>query len=201
MAKLFFRYGAMNSGKTTHLLQVAHNYEERGMQVLVLKPIVDTKAGNQIISRLDVSREVDYLITKNEDVYELISIVFESDKISCVLVDEAQFLTKRQVDQLMKVVTKLDIAVICYGLRTDFKTNSFDGANRLLAIAHTIEEMKTICPCGRKAIFNARKLNGDFVFDGRQVEIDNQDKVEYLSLCAHCYQEEKEEREKNYIFT
>lgn len=201
MAKLFFRYGAMNSGKTTHLLQVAHNYEERGMQVLVLKPIVDTKAGNQIVSRLDVSREVDYLITKNEDVYELISIVFESDKISCVLVDEAQFLTKRQVDQLMKVVTKLDIAVICYGLRTDFKTNSFDGANRLLAIAHTIEEMKTICPCGRKAIFNARKLNGEFVFDGRQVEIDNQDKVEYLSLCAHCYQEEKEEREKNYIFT
>lgn len=188
MSKLYFRYGAMNSGKSTHLMQVAHNYEERGMKVILIKPATDKKGGDKLVSRLGVERKVDILCEKKMDIYEEIKKWQEVKfKIDCILVDEVQFMTKEQVDQLFKIAVVLDIPVICYGLRTDFMMEGFEGSTRLLLLAHSIEEMKTICKCGRKAILNGRKINGEFVFEGEQVAIDNIDNVQYESLCGHCY--------------
>ena len=191
MAKLYFRYGAMNSGKSTALMQVAHNYEERGMKVVVIKPRVDTKAKDKISSRIGIDRQVDHLIDKNEDVRDYI---YKLDNVKCVLVDEVQFLSSKQIDQLLFITIEKDIPVICYGIRTDFKLNGFEGSSRLLEIAHSIEEMKTICKCGRKALFNARVINGEFVFSGNQVAIDGNDEVTYESLCPKCYFEELEKK-------
>ena len=188
MSKLYFRYGAMNSGKSTHLMQVAHNYEERGMRVILIKPSTDKKGGDKLVSRLGVERKVDILCEKKMDIYEVIKKWQEVKfKIDCILVDEVQFMTKEQVDQLFKIAVVLDIPVICYGLRTDFMMEGFEGSTRLLLLAHSIEEMKTICKCGRKAILNGRKINDEFVFEGEQVAIDNIDNVQYESLCGHCY--------------
>ncbi len=188
MAKLYFRYGAMNSGKSTALMQVAHNYRERGMHSVIIKPRIDTKGGNTIVSRLGVDRTVDCMIEKNEDVNRrILDHQKEHGAIDCVLVDEAQFLSTGQVDQLFQFAVKERIPVICYGLRTDFKLNGFEGSQRLLLLAHSIEELKTICRCGKKAIFNGRKINGKFVFEGEQVAIDGQNKIEYEALCAECY--------------
>ena len=188
MNKLYFRYGAMNSGKSTHLMQVAHNYEERGMRVILIKPSTDKKGGDKLVSRLGVERKVDILCEKKMDIYEEIKKWQEVKfKIDCILVDEVQFMTKEQVDQLFKIAVVLDIPVICYGLRTDFMMEGFEGSTRLLLLAHSIEEMKTICKCGRKAILNGRKINDEFVFEGEQVAIDNIDNVQYESLCGHCY--------------
>ena len=188
MSKLYFRYGAMNSGKSTHLMQVAHNYEERGMKVILIKPSTDKKGGDKLVSRLGVERKVDILCEKKMDIYEEIKKWQEVKfKIDCILVDEVQFMTKEQVDQLFKIAVVLDIPVICYGLRTDFMMEGFEGSTRLLLLAHSIEEMKTICKCGRKAILNGRKINDEFVFEGEQVAIDNIDNVQYESLCGQCY--------------
>ena len=188
MSKLYFRYGAMNSGKSTHLMQVAHNYEERGMRVILIKPSTDKKGGDKLVSRLGVERKVDILCEKKMDIYEEIKKWQEVKfKIDCILVDEVQFMTKEQVDQLFKIAVVLDIPVICYGLRTDFMMEGFEGSTRLLLLAHSIEEMKTICKCGRKAILNGRKINDEFVFEDEQVAIDNIDNVQYESLCGHCY--------------
>ena len=188
MSKLYFRYGAMNSGKSTHLMQVAHNYEERGKRVILIKPSTDKKGGDKLVSRLGVERKVDILCEKKMDIYEEIKKWQEVKfKIDCILVDEVQFMTKEQVDQLFKIAVVLDIPVICYGLRTDFMMEGFEGSTRLLLLAHSIEEMKTICKCGRKAILNGRKINDEFVFEGEQVAIDNIDNVQYESLCGHCY--------------
>ena len=162
MAKLYFRYGAMNSGKSTALMQVAHNYEEQGMRVLILKPKVDTKGSGDLVSRL-----------------------------ACVLCDESQFLTAEQAEQLFMVTVELNIPVICYGLRSDFSLKGFPGSTRLLELAHTIEEMKTICTCGRKATCNCRKVNGRFVFEGEQVAIDLENDVQYVSMCPQCYFRER----------
>lgn len=194
MAKLYFRYGAMNSGKTALLLQAAHNYEERGMEVLIVKPTIDSKGDDHLVSRIGLTRKVDKLLAPKDDIYKYVKKI--KGNIKCILVDEAQFLEKEQVDQLMHIVVKLNIPVICYGLRSDFKTNGFPGSTRLLELAHTIEEMKTICSCGRKAMFNARKVNGKFVFDGEQVAIDGEDKVTYESLCPNCYYEELDKYNK-----
>ena len=188
MSKLYFRYGAMNSGKSTHLMQVAHNYEGRGMKVILIKPATDKKGGDKLVSRLGVERKVDILCLEKMNIYEEIQKWQEVKfKVNCILVDEVQFMTKEQVDQLFKIAVVLDIPVICYGLRTDFMMEGFEGSTRLLLLAHSIEEMKTICKCGRKAILNGRKINGEFVFEGEQVAIDNIDNVQYESLCGHCY--------------
>ena len=191
MAKLFFKYGAMNSGKSTILLQTAHNYEERGMHVVLLKPSKDLKADDCVESRLGVNRKVDYLIGNDTSIMELVS---KLSNISCVLVDEAQFLNPNQVDELLRVTTDLDITVICYGLRTDFKTNGFPGSIRLLEIAHSIEEMKTICRCGSKALFNARFIDGQMVTEGDQVAIDGFNNITYESMCPKCYYNLKEKK-------
>ncbi|MGY3776082.1 thymidine kinase [Helcococcus sueciensis] len=193
MAKLYFRYGAMNSGKSTVLMQVAYNYEERGMNVRILKPAIDSKGDDKLVSRLGVTRKVDYMVKRDDDIFENFTKIQNGEKISCVLVDEVQFLTADQIDQLMKIAVLKNIPVICYGLRTDFQTEGFEGAQRLLLVAHTIEELKTICRCGRKAVFNGRKIDGIFVFEGEQVAIDGEHKVEYESMCAKCYFERKEE--------
>ena len=188
MSKLYFRYGAMNSGKSTNLMQVAHNYEERGMKVVLIKPSIDKKGGDKLQSRLGVERKVDIMIKENQNIYDEIKKWQEVKfKINCILVDEVQFLKSEQIDQLFKVAIVLDIPVICYGLRTDFKMQGFEGSTRLLLLAHSIEEMKTICKCGRKANLNGRKINGKFVFEGEQVAIDHINNVEYESLCGNCY--------------
>lgn len=192
MSKLYFRYGAMNCGKSTNLLQVAFNYEERGMKVLIIKPKTDTKGGDKIVSRLGVTRTVDMCFGKNDNIYSAINDYISNEgKVHCILADEVQFFTKAQIDEMFKISVFLDIPVICYGLRTDFQMEGFEGSERLLLIAHSLEELKTICKCGRKALVNGRKVNGKFVFEGDQVAIDMKDNVEYESLCAQCYFELK----------
>ena len=193
MAKLYFRYGAMNSGKSTALMQVAHNYEERGMRVLVLKPRIDSKGGDQLLSRLGISRKVDHLISASDDVFALLQREMSTTTPpACILCDESQFFTAAQAEQLFRATCLLNVPVICYGLRTDFSMRGFPGSTRLLELAHTVEEMKTICFCGRKALCNGRKINGEFVFEGDQVAIDQVDDVEYVSLCPQCYLRERE---------
>jgi thymidine kinase len=190
VAKLYFRYGAMNSGKSTALLQAAYNYEERGQQVLLAKPEIDTKGADQIESRLGVSRSVDVLIAPGDDARAVFQDAAGERPIACLLVDEAQFLTPAQVDDLLRIAVLDDIPVLAYGIRTDFRTEAFPGSARLLELAHSLEELKTICRCGRKAIFNARLVDGAFVFDGDQVAIDEEGVagvVTYESMCAVCY--------------
>ena len=192
MAKLYFRYGAMNSGKSTALLQAAHNYEERGQRVLLLKPRIDTKGHDTIVSRLGVDRSVNVMVEPGDNLVEVVTTHIDSlarqsgDTLACVLVDESQFLTPSQVDHLFVVAVQMGVPVLAYGIRTDFQTVAFPGSRRLLEIAHSVEELKTICRCGKKAIFNARTADGRFVFDGDQVAIDGVD-VGYESLCGECY--------------
>ena len=194
MAKLYFRYGAMNSGKSTALLQAAHNYEERDHEILLAKPGVDTKAGRKILSRLGFDRDVDFVIGADDDVFEAFCAMRARRKeetgtdVSCLLIDEAQFLTPAQVDDLLRIAVLENVPVLCYGIRTDFLTVAFPGSQRLLEIAHSLEELKTICRCGRKAVFNARLVDGEPVFTGEQVAIDGA-AVSYESRCAVCYLE------------
>ncbi len=192
----------MNSGKSTAMLQAAHNYEERGHRVLLTKPSVDTRGQGGIVSRLGVNRPVDFVIAPEDDVYA----VFEGERagvrgatgleVSCLLVDEAQFLSETQVDDLLRIAIIEDVPVLAYGIRTDFQTVAFPGSRRLLEIAHSLEELKTICRCGRKAVFNARKVDGRFTFDGDQVAIDASVssglEVTYESLCGACYLQESD---------
>ena len=196
MSKLYFRHGAMNSGKSTALLQAAHNYEERGQAVLLAKPAVDTKGDTAILSRLGVNRHVDFLVTPDlnlrTEFQKRSSLQREATgkRVACLLLDEAQFLTRDQVDQALEIAVLDDVPVLAIGIRTDFLTNGFPGSLRLLEIAHSLEELKTICRCGKKAMFNGRKVNDEFVFDGAQVAIDG-DQVTYESLCPSCYYREK----------
>jgi len=195
MSKLYFRYGAMNSGKSTALLQAAFNYEERGQQVLLAKPQVDTKGDSEIVSRLGVSRPVDFMVAREEDLYDVFlrhaaRVNRETGlKVSCLLVDEAQFFTESQVDDLLRIAILERVPVLAYGIRTDFQTVAFPGSRRLLEISHSLEELKTICRCGRKAVFNARRVGEVYTFDGDQVAIDGAE-VSYESLCGECYLEE-----------
>jgi thymidine kinase len=199
VAKLYFRYGAMNSGKSTALLQAAYNYEERGQRVLLAKPRVDTKGDDAIVSRLGVTRPVDVTFSPQDDVREVFCasrrrVLDETGTdLSCLLVDEVQFLGPSQVDDLLRIAVLEGVPVLAYGIRTDFRTVAFPGSRRLLEVAHSLEELKTICRCGRKAVFNARKLGDRFVFDGDQVAIDGRE-VTYESLCGACYLAESDGR-------
>ena len=199
MSKLYFRYGAMNSGKSTALLQVAYNYEERSQLVVLAKPAIDTKGDHSVVSRLGVSRDVDLLVLPSsnlrEDFRQFVKGVEAQsvNSVACLLIDEAQFLSREQVNQALEIAVLDGIPVLAYGIRTDFLTNGFPGSLRLLEIAHTLEELKTICRCGRKAMFNARKVADRFIFDGDQVAIDGV-AVTYESLCATCYFRERNQK-------
>ncbi|MDO5701086.1 MAG: thymidine kinase [Bowdeniella nasicola] len=198
MAKLYFRYGAMNSGKSTALLQAAYNYEERGQRVLLAKPQIDTKGASSIVSRLGVRRTVDFLLGPEDEARRTFHAYAHGQPpgsllpaeglppVACLLIDEAQFLTPSQVDDLLRIAIIDGVPVLAYGIRTDFQTRAFPGARRLLELAHSLEELKTICRCGRKAMFNGRKVGETFVFAGDQVAIDGV-AVTYESLCAACY--------------
>ena len=190
MSKLFFRYGAMNSGKSTAMLQVAHNYEERDQRVVLVKSSVDTKGNDQIVSRLGVTRTADILLSPGQDLRAALN---ERDtesghEVACVLIDEAQFLTPEQVDQALAVAVLDGIPVVAFGIRTDFRTRAFPGSQRLMEVAHSLQEMKTICRCGSKAIFNARLGEQGIIREGDQVMIDGE-QARYEALCARCYLE------------
>lgn len=180
MAKLHFRYGAMNSGKTAILIQTAFNYEERGQKVLIIKPGIDT-----IVSRIGVSRKVDYLINNDDSVIDTLKNNLKN--INCILVDEVQFMTRKQIEELWYITKVFNIPVIGYGLRTDFKTNGFEGSIRMFELADELLEMPTICRCGKKARFNGRLINNEYVYDGDSICIDDKEDVSYESLCGSCY--------------
>lgn len=182
MAKMYFRFGSMNCGKTTALLQVAHNYEEKGMNVLLIKPAVDKKGDNKIVSRLGIERIVDILLDYNEKLKDILKL----DNINCILVDEVQFMTKEQIKELWIIAKQKDIPVICYGLKTNFKGKLFEGSKAVIELADELEELITICKCGKRAKFNARVINGKFVKSGEEVAIDGID-AKYEPLCGKCY--------------
>ncbi len=192
MAKLYFRYGAMNSGKTTAIIQVAHNYEERWMKVLLIKPIIDTKWLNTISSRLGIARRVDIQLHRGENINILLDMYKKKNgNIDCILVDEVQFLDVAQIDDLFWITVNANIPVICYGLRSDFLLQSFPASERLFTLAHTIEELKTVCRCGKKAICNMRLQNETPIFTGDQIAIDWLE-VSYESVCWRCYAKYKQ---------
>lgn len=193
--KLYFRYGTMGSAKTALLLTSAYNFEERKMKYVCLKPVIDTRdATNVIKSRIGIERECRW-IYNDTDLYDLAQELFESEMavIDWFLVDEAQFLTSAQVDQLARIVDDFGSNVVCYGLRTDFKSNLFEGSRRLFEIADSIDEIKSTCTCGRKTIINARiDTNGDFVEEGAQVEIGGDER--YIAVCRKCWRNKRIEQ-------
>lgn len=187
MAKLHFKYGAMNSGKSDTLIKTAYNYEERGLRVVVIKPGVDTKGEDKVVARGGHERKVDIIA---DDSVDLEKSVLTFTDVSVVLVDESQFLSRAQISQLFHVAKNHDISVICYGLRADFRNEVFPGSKRLFEIADNIDKLPTMCFCGSQAEFNTRKVNGAYIFEGDQVAIDGEGTVEYDSLCGRCYQRE-----------
>lgn len=193
MAKLYFKYGAMGCSKTAQALITKFNYEERGMKVLFLKPSVDTRDGIGIV-RSRIGLEAPALsVPAGVDLYKL----YENEYRNCqvVIVDECQFLTPEQVDQLGLLVTDYDIPVLCFGLRTDFLTHTFPGSKRLFEIAESITEIKSICRCGAKATVNARLDDkGNVVFKGEQIVLGGNDR--YVAMCRKCWLKRKAEQEK-----
>ena len=189
MAKLYFRYSAMNAGKTTLAMQVVHNYEEQGGIVEVWKPLIDTKGDDKIVSRLGIERKVDYLLSNEASPLQIIKKELkEKEKIDAIIVDEAQFLNEAQINELYYISKKMDISVLCFGLRCDFTMKPFPGSARLLAIADSIEELKTLCECKkRKATQNLRLVDNIPTFSGDQVAIDGEMNVTYKSVCGECY--------------
>lgn len=185
MAKLHFKYGAMNSGKSTMLLQTAYNYEEKGKKILLIKAEIDTKGKNRIVSRIGASREVDILLKPDASIISVSKNYLED--ISCLLVDEAQFLSTSQVNELFVIAKCHDIPVIAFGLKSDFRSELFIGSKRLIELADEILEIPTICKCGKKARFNARKIDGEFTLAGNSIAIDKENNVEYEPLCGNCY--------------
>lgn len=187
MAKLHVRHGSMNSSKSANLLTAAFGYEERGQRVKLIKPGTDTKGGDRLISRIGLSRKVDVVLGPEDSPW----VALEPDggaPVACLFVDEAQFLTPLQVEDLFMITVEANVPVMAYGLRTDFRTEPFPGATRLLALAHSIEEIKTICRCGSKAMFNARFVDGVIAVEGPQVAVDGANTREaYEALCGRCY--------------
>lgn len=184
VAQLFFKYGAMNSGKSIDILKVAHNYEEQGKKVVLLTSGVDDRSGRGVIaSRIGLSRKVQPVMA-DTDIYDYVCQM--NKKIYCVLIDEAQFLKKRHVLQLIKIVDELHIPVMTFGLKNDFKNELFEGSKYLLIYADKIEEMKTICWfCGKKATMNLRVHNGQPVYEGEQVQIGGNES--YYPVCRYHY--------------
>ena len=187
MANLTFIYGAMGAGKTISLIKDAYNYEKNGHKVLVVKPNVDTKGGSKIVTRIGLQREVDLWLEKNEYIEKIITKK-KLKEYAVIFVDEAQFLTPKQIEELWMISKDYDIPVNCYGLKTDFSSKFFVGSKRIYELADNFEELRIQCVCGKDAKFNARKVNGEFVSKGSSVVIDGKhDNVEYVPLCPKCY--------------
>ncbi|NQX66590.1 thymidine kinase [Paenibacillus alba] len=182
MAKLYFRYGTMNSGKSIEVLRVAHNYEEQGKKALLLTSVVDDRFGvGKVVSRIGMQKNA-LVVDDKLDMVELA----KTEQPNCILVDEAQFLSKEQVAQLIEIVDDLNIPVIAYGLRADFMGQLFEGSNALIAAADTIEEIKTVCwYCDKKAIMNMRCKDGEPIFHGEQIQIGGNES--YVPVCRKCY--------------
>lgn len=186
MAKLYFRYGAMGCGKTRDIIKVWYNYREKGKEAIIIKPGIDTKGNDKIVSRDNSELNTNYIIKPDDNIYEIISKHKTKYNLDCVLVDEAQFLSRKHVIELTDIVDELNIPVICYGLRADFQDNLFPGSEALFIYADSLEEMKTICECSEGATRNVRFLDGVPVFEGEQVAIDGEGKTTYVSMCRKC---------------
>ena len=190
MAKLHFKYGTMNSGKSLDIIKTIHNYEETGFKILLLKPMIDTKGNSKIISRaMKDGREADILVNGTDSMIDLI-VDRITPEIKCILVDESQFLTPKQVKELFIITKALNVSVICYGLRNNFMMKAFPGSAALLEIAEVLEELPTVCGCGMMARYVGRRVNGEFVTEGEEVVIDGSTaNVEYIPMCGKCYLE------------
>ena len=196
MAKLYFKFGAMKCGKTTDIIKTYYNYKEKCMNFLIMKPGDDKKAGSKIQSRSGAELDTDYVVNTDVNVYNLIAYHLINNNLDCIIVDEAQFLTSKQVDELSNVVDTFNIPVLCYGLRADAFTNLFPGSKRLFEVADVMEELKAVCKCGSKATYNLRfnRIDGELipVFEGEQISIDGID-AEYDSVCRPCYKKLRRE--------
>lgn len=190
--KLYFRYGTMGSAKTALLLTNAYNFEERGIAYMCYKPATDTREQKNVIrSRIGIERECRWIYPET-DLYQDLSSMNDSGGMlpEWILVDEAQFLSAPQVDQLARIVDEFGCNIICYGLRTDFQTNLFEGSRRLFEVADTIDEVKSTCSCGGKTIVNARiDSKGQIITQGQQVEIGGNDR--YIAVCRRCWRNKR----------
>ena len=185
MAKLYFKYGAMGSSKTAQALITKYNYEENGLKVWLIKPSADTRDGMDILrSRIGLEARVQ-VVLPSADIYEIF-VAQKNGACDVIITDECQFFTPEQVDQLRAIVNDYDIPVMCFGLRTDFLTHLFPGSRRLMEIADTIQEIKTICDCGNKATVNARiDAEGHIITQGEQVFLGGNDS--YIAMCHRCW--------------
>ncbi len=189
MANFEFRYGPMNSGKSMAVLQMAYNYEENSKDIILIKSVTDTKGGDYLVSRIGPKRKVQIKLDKKENLLgdKYLDMLI---KKAAILVDEAQFLTKEQVEQLWVIAKEYDVSVICFGLKTNFKSEFFEGSKRLFELCDKFKELETICSCGTKARFNARMVNNKFIKEGEEFVIDGENKeVKYVPLCSKCYLE------------
>lgn len=194
MAKLYYKYGVVNSSKSANALMTIHNYEEQGMKVYVIKSVIDTRDKDVVKSRaIKDTKEVNAVVTSKDDLYSLIKK--NSHDLDVVIVDECQFLCARQIDELRKVVDELNIPVLCYGLKTDFQTNLFESSKRLVELSDSMQEIKTVCSCGRKALFNARfNSNGKILTSGEVIQVGDIDI--YKPMCSKCYYKKIAESEE-----
>ncbi|MEN9343504.1 MAG: Thymidine kinase [Chlamydiota bacterium] len=185
MAKLYFRYGTVGGAKTLNLLAVAHNYKQQGKSIILIKPAMDTRFGTENIrSRAGLEMTADILVHKETDL-----LTYQWEGIDCVLVDEAQFLSGYHIEQLRDLTISHNIPVICYGLRTDFKTHLFEGSRRLMELADAIEEVKATCHyCNRKSIVNLKHVNGEATLDGPVVQLGAEER--YYPACFSCYSQQ-----------
>lgn len=191
-AKLYYFYGTMNCGKSMILLAKAYNFQERDIPFLIIKSRIDTRDGKDTIHSRSLGDRECVGVDPKDNVLKVVEteMLQQQKNFKWVLVDEAQFLTEKQVDELTEIVDKHNINVMCYGLRTDFKTHLFPGSKRLFEVADTIEELKSTCSCGAKNIYNARiDMYGEIVLEGKQVEVGGEDK--YMSMCRKCYKNKK----------
>ena len=193
MAKLYFKYGVMGSSKTAQALITKFNYEERGMKVWLIKPQIDSRDGAEIVRSRAGLAATAYILPPLEDVYQ--SFQKLKHQVDVIIVDECQFLTEDQVDQLSLLVIDYNIPVLCFGLRADFRTKMFPGSKRLMEIADSITEIKTICSCGRKATVNVRlDENGRIITEGEQILIGGNDR--YTAMCYQCFIEKQKEQRR-----
>lgn len=185
MAKLIFKYSTMNSGKSIDLIRTVYNYIENSCRVLVMKPMVDSKGADCVETRIGLKRKVDFLIGEDDSIFDLLRGKLKN--IKCIFIDEVQFLSRSQIDELFIITKVMDVPILCYGLRNDFRMESFPGSMRLLEIADILEEFKTLCYCGEVARYVGRKVNGEFVLEGESIVIDGTENVDYVPLCGCHY--------------